>query len=351
MKTYLDQALRDLHRRQGSDLHLCAGSKPMFRISGDLQPTDGPLMTDEMIVGLLRAIAPERTTQVFDANGEADFRYEVPGEFICRVNFYRTISGTAAAFRVIPSRIPSLDELGLPRSLGDLAMLESGLVLVTGPTGQGKSTTTAAIVQCANERRTDHIITIEDPIEFTYRNRRCLITQREVGAHTPSFASALRMALREDPDIIVVGEMRDRETVALAVEAAETGHLVFATLHTRSAGQTIDRIIDIFPSGQQAQIRTSLADSLQAILSVSLMKRADGDGRIQAIEILRANPAIRNMIRESKTHQIQNALMTGRNQGMMTMDECLEQYYNQGLITRETAIRYARNPNILEEQI
>ena len=233
----------------------------------------------------MESIANEKLVTAFREKGEVDFRYSIPNLCHYRVNFYKTFNGTAAAFREIPASIPSLEELGVNPDLKKLSMLDSGLVLVTGPTGSGKSTVTAALIDYANQRRKDHILTIEDPIEFIYQDKSCFISQREVGTHSQSFADALRVALREDPDIIVVGEMRDYETVSLAIEAAETGHLVFATLHTRSAAQTVDRIIDIFPSDDKAQIRASLADSLQAVMSVALMKAADGTHRVQAMEI------------------------------------------------------------------
>lgn len=348
MTFLLEPALRQLHRERGSDLHLIAGAPATLRLVGDLVPIPNTLVSEEDLTAILSQIAPEKLVRVFEERGEVDFRYSLPGLCHYRVNFYKTINGTAAAFREIPNLIPRLEELGVNPALKQLALLDSGLVLVTGPTGSGKSTVTAALVDHANERRQDHILTIEDPVEFVYQPKSCFVSQREVGSHTPSFASALKMALREDPDIIVVGEMRDLETVSLAIEAAETGHLVFATLHTRSAAQTIDRIIDIFPAGSQQQIRTSLADSLQAVLSVSLMKSADETRRVQAMEILIANAAIRNLIREGKTHQILNVLQTSRGLGMCTMDDALSKLLAEGEITRETALKYARNGDKLK---
>lgn len=336
--------LRELHLRHGSDLHLKADSPACVRVLGDLMPLSETPVSEVELSAALEAVASEKQVKTFKEKGEVDFRYSIPDMCHYRVNFYKTINGTAAAFREIPAFIPSLEDLGVNPELKKLAMLDSGLVLVTGPTGSGKSTVTAALIDYANQSRRDHIITIEDPIEFVYREKNCFISQREVGVHTPSFAAALRVALREDPDIIVVGEMRDYETVSLAIEAAETGHLVFATLHTRSAAQTVDRIIDIFPADDKSQVRASLADSLQAVMSVALMKSADELRRVQAMEILMANPAIRNLIREGKTHQIPNVLQTGRSQGMCTMDDALEELVNQGEITRETALKYARNP-------
>lgn len=338
-------ALRELHQRRGSDLHLKADAPATVRVLGDLVPIDNVPVTENELTAILESIANEKLVKAFREKGEVDFRYSIPDLCHYRVNFYKTFNGTAAAFREIPASIPSLEELGVNPDLKKLSMLDSGLVLVTGPTGSGKSTVTAALIDYANQRRKDHILTIEDPIEFIYQDKSCFVSQREVGTHSQSFADALRVALREDPDIIVVGEMRDYETVSLAIEAAETGHLVFATLHTRSAAQTVDRIIDIFPSDDKAQIRASLADSLQAVMSVALMKAADGTHRVQAMEILMANPAIRNLIREGKTHQIPNVLQTGKAQGMCTMDDALEDLLREGEITRETALKYARNPD------
>ena len=344
MSFSLTAALRELHDRRGSDLHLKAGAPATLRLVGDLVPLADDPVTESELTAALEAIATEKLVQTFREKGEVDFRYSLPDLAHYRVNFYKTINGTAAAFREIPASIPSLEELGVNPALKRLALLDSGLVLVTGPTGSGKSTVTAALIDYANQCRKDHILTIEDPVEFIYQAKSCFVSQREVGTHTPSFADALRVALREDPDIIVVGEMRDYETVSLAIEAAETGHLVFATLHTRSAAQSVDRIIDIFPADDKSQIRTSLADSLQAVLAVSLMKTADEMRRVQAMEILIANPAIRNLIREGKTHQIQNVLQTGRAQGMCTMDDALQELLGQGEITRETAVKHARLP-------
>ncbi|WP_418498602.1 PilT/PilU family type 4a pilus ATPase [Duodenibacillus massiliensis] len=256
---------------------------------------------------------------------------------------------TAAAFREIPNTIPTLEELGLPNSLTELSMLNSGLVLLVGPTGSGKSTATAALVNYANEHRREHILTIEDPIEFRYESLGCMVSQREVGLHTTSFQAALRVALREDADIVVVGEMRDRETVRLALQAAETGHLVFATLHTRTAAQSVDRIISIFPEAEQAQMRMVLADTLKAVLSVSLMKRCDIKGRVQAMEIMLVNGAIRNLIREGKTPQINSVIQTSRGQGMCTMDDALKDLLDRGIISRETAAHYARDSDFLKD--
>lgn len=342
----LRPTLIEVHNRNGSDLHLCANTAPMGRIVGELMALSSERVTEEEMLSTLKEIASPSLVNTFKERGEVDFRYEIPGFCNYRVNYYRTLKGTAAEFREIPGTIPTMQALGIPPSLSRLGMLSNGLVLVTGATGSGKSTTTAAIVDYANQMRRDHILTIEDPIEFIYDNKSCLVSQREVGLHTPSFPSALRMALREDPDIIVIGEMRDRETMQLAMEAAETGHLVFATLHTRTAAQTVDRIISIFPEGDKPQVRAVLADTLKAVLSVALMKKADGKERLQAMEIMMVNSAIRNLIREGKTHLIPNVIQTSRAQGMRTMDDCLNDFYNRGLISREMIEKHALNLDI-----
>lgn len=337
----LDFALKSVYQRNGSDLHLSVGEPPMVRVVGELEPVDSEALTSADMDSVFDKVLSERHKTILEEKGEVDFRYEVPGLAGYRVNAFQTLAGAAAAFREIPDTIPTLEELGLSESLTELAMLNSGLVLLVGPTGSGKSTATAALVNYANEHRREHILTIEDPIEFRYESRGCLVSQREVGLHTNSFSNALRAALREDADIVVVGEMRDRETVRLALEAAETGHLVFATLHTRTAAQSVDRIISIFPEAEQTQVRMVLADTLKAVLAVSLMKRCDVKGRVQAMEIMLVNSAIRNLIREGKIPQIPNAIQTGKAQGMCTMDDAIRDFYDQGMISRETAELYA----------
>ena len=306
----------------------------MARVVGELEPVGNAVLTVADMEAVFDKILDERHKKILEEKGEADLRYEVPGLAGYRVNVFQTLAGAAAAFREIPNTIPTLEELGLPNSLTELSMLNSGLVLLVGPTGSGKSTATAALVNYANEHRREHILTIEDPIEFL---------------HTTSFQAALRVALREDADIVVVGEMRDRETVRLALQAAETGHLVFATLHTRTAAQSVDRIISIFPEAEQAQMRMVLADTLKAVLSVSLMKRRDIKGRVQAMEIMLVNGAIRNLIREGKTPQINSVIQTSRGQGMCTMDDALKDLLDRGIISRETAAHYARDSDFLKD--
>ncbi len=333
----LDAFFKLMIDTQASDLHLSAGNPPLLRVHGDLQRVKYKVLEDEELREMLYEVAPEEVIKKFEEEGEVDFSLEVPGIARFRANYFRQRKGVAAAFRLIPTKIKTVEELGLPPILNKLALLPRGLVLVTGPTGSGKSTTLAAIIDYANRMRYDHIITIEDPIEFVHEPRNCLINQREVYTHTKSFASALRAALREDPDIILVGEMRDLETISLALEAALTGHLVFSTLHTISAAQTVSRIIEVFPPEQQEQIKTSLSESLRAVVSQTMFKRIDKPGRIVALEIMIATPAIRNLIRENKIHQIPSMIQTGKKYGMMSLDDCIMDYLKKGWISPEEA--------------
>ncbi|MDW8135417.1 MAG: type IV pilus twitching motility protein PilT [Thermodesulfobacterium sp.] len=333
----LDPFFKLMVETAASDLHLSAGNPPLLRVHGDLQRVKYKVLEDEELREMLYEVAPEEVIKRFEEEGEVDFGLEIPGLARFRVNYYKQRRGVAAAFRLIPNKIKTVEELGLPVLLNKLALLPRGLVLVTGPTGSGKSTTLAAIIDYANRTRYDHIITIEDPIEFVHESRNCLVNQRELGTHTKSFANALRAALREDPDIILVGEMRDLETISLAIEACLTGHLVFSTLHTISAAKTIDRIIEVFPPAEQAQIRTSLADAIRAVISQTMFKRIDRPGRIVAVEIMIATPAIRNLIRENKTHQIPSMIQTGRKYGMISLDDCIMDYLQKGWISPEEA--------------
>ncbi|MDK2861024.1 type IV pilus twitching motility protein PilT [Thermodesulfobacterium commune] len=333
----LDAFFKLMVDTQASDLHLSAGNPPLLRIHGDLQRVKYKVLEDEELREMLYEIAPEEIIKKFEEQGEVDWGYEIPGLARFRVNYYRQRRGVAAAFRLIPNKIKTVEELGLPPILNRLALLPRGLVLVIGPTGSGKSTTLAAIIDYANRMRYDHIITIEDPIEFVHEPKNCLINQREVGTHTKSFANALRAALREDPDIIMIGEMRDLETISLALEAALTGHLVFATLHTISAAQTVSRIVDAFPPEERDQIRVSLSEALRAVISQTMFKRIDRPGRIVAMEIMIATPAIRNLIRENKIHQIPSMIQMGRKYGMMSLDDCIMEYLNNKWISPEEA--------------
>ncbi|EYR64427.1 twitching motility protein, partial [Actinotalea ferrariae CF5-4] len=335
----LDTALKKMIELGASDLHVTAGAPPNVRLDGALRPLEGfPSMLPDAIQRTLYGIINQRQRETFEANLELDFAYAVRGVARFRVNLYQQRDSLGAAFRVIPYEIKPLEALGVPPIVANFANMPRGLVLVTGPTGSGKSTTLASIIDLANRTRPDHIMTVEDPIEFLHRHKKSLINQREVGADTHSFASALKHVLRQDPDIILVGEMRDLETISVALTAAETGHLVFATLHTQDAAQTIDRIIDVFPSFQQAQVRTQLASSLQGIVCQTLCKRADGPGRAVATEVLLATPAIRNLIREGKTHQIYSSMQAGAQMGMHTMDQHLAELVKNGKITYEQGL-------------
>jgi twitching motility protein PilT len=333
----IDAFFKLMHDQGASDLHLTSGSQPILRIRGELERIKYKTLENDELKALLYEITPEEKIKQFEETGDLDFAYEIPGLARYRANFFRQLYGVGAVFREIPSQILTIDDLGLPSVIKRLASLPKGLVLVTGPTGSGKSTTLAAIVDQANRSRKDHILTIEDPIEFVHPNLNCTINHREIGRHTRSFATALRGALREDPDIILVGEMRDLETVSLAIEAAETGHLVFATLHTISASKTVDRIIEVFPADQQAQIRATLADALRAVISQTLFKRIDRKGRVAALEILIATHAVRNMVREGKTYQIPSVIQTGKKYGMQSLDDAIMDYLKKGWISEEEA--------------
>ncbi|GIX46279.1 MAG: twitching motility protein PilT [Candidatus Tectimicrobiota bacterium] len=320
-----------------SDLHLVAGAQPIVRVHGDLQRVRYGVLSNEELTAMLYEVAPEYKLKLFEETGDVDFAYEVPGLGRYRANYFRHRGGIGAVFRQIPDTILSLEQLGLPPVLAQLPMLRKGLVLVTGPTGSGKSTTLAALIDYANTHRRDHILTIEDPVEFVHASKNCLVNHREVGVHTRSFAAALRAALREDPDIIMVGEMRDLETMALALEAAATGHLVFATLHTQNAMKTVDRIIDVFPADQQEQVRATLADTLQAVVAQTLLKRCDRRGRVAAVEVLLATPAVRNLIRDGKTFQLATVLQTGKKYGMQALDDALWELVQRGWVRPEEA--------------
>jgi len=323
-----------------SDLHITAGAPPTMRLNGSLQAMEGYfLMTPPVIQRMLYATITQKQREKFEEILELDFSYTVPGRARFRVNMYRQRDALGAAFRIIPVDIRPLEALGMPAVISNFAGLPRGFVLVTGPTGSGKSTTLAAIVDLANRTRDDHIMTVEDPIEFLHSHQKCVVNQREVGEDTHSFQNALKHVLRQDPDIILVGEMRDLETISVALTAAETGHLVFATLHTSDAAQTIDRIIDVFPPHQQQQIRVQLAGALQGVVCQTLAKTTDGVGRAAAVEVLVATPAVRNLIREGKTHQIYSAMQAGAKFGMQTMDQSLATLARTGRITHEVGLQ------------
>jgi twitching motility protein PilT len=336
-------------KQQGaSDLHLSSGQPPLLRLHGAMTKLQMPPVTAEELKESLFGLISAESRKTFESRLDLDFGLEIPGVARFRANLFMQRRGPGAVFRLIPNKIMTLEDLNLPKVLKTLCSKEKGLVVVTGPTGSGKSTTLAAMVDHVNESRSAHIITIEDPIEFVHESKRCLINQREVGRDTVSFATALRAALREDPDIILVGELRDLETTSLAISAAETGHLVFATLHTNSAAKTIDRIIDIYPGDQQQQVRTMLSESLLAVVAQTLVPTAAGNGRVAAIEILIGVPAIRHLIREDKVAQIQSMIQTGSQFGMQTLDQCLKELANTKVITKEEALIKSGNPNLFD---
>ncbi len=323
--------------RNCSDLHLSAGSPPMMRLHGELTPVENDVLGRDDVHRMIYDILNDDQRRLFEEHRDLDFAIEVADVARFRVNVFNQRNGEGAVFRVIPTQIRSFQELGLPDVVQSLALRENGLVLVTGPTGSGKSTTLAAMIDLVNTTQKKHIITLEDPIEFVHRSKGCLVNQREIGSHTKSFASALRAALREDPDVILVGEMRDLETISLALTAAETGHLVFATLHTKSAPKTIDRVIDAFPPAQQQQIRVQLAEALQGVISQVLIPTKDRKGRVAALEIMVATIAIRNLIREAKTHQMPSSIQTGTAMGMQSLEQALRNLVMQGRIERTHA--------------
>ena len=328
-----------------SDAHLSSGEPPMIRLHGDMKKLDHPPLSREEVHALVYDIMDDGQRKTFEERLELDFSFDMGDIGRFRVNVFMQQRGEGVVFRTIPTKILSTEELGLPPILKRLCDREKGLILVTGPTGSGKSTTLAAMVDHVNNIFAGHIITIEDPIEFVHRSKQCLVNQRELGLHTHSFANALRAVLREDPDVILVGEMRDLETIQLAITAAETGHLVFATLHSPSAPSTVDRVIDVFPAAQQAQIRTQFADAIEAIVTQTLCKKKGG-GRVAALEILVATPAVRNLIREGKIHQIPSAMQVGQKDGMQTMDMALVELVNRGLTSREEAQSRSMTPNL-----
>jgi twitching motility protein PilT len=335
----LNRVLAELVTRSGSDLHLSAGNPPVFRLHGELTRMDEyEALTPHVIQRVMYSIITQKQRERFEEQFELDFSYAVPDVARFRVNLYRQREALGAAFRLIPFDIKPLEELGVPPTIGKLAALARGMVLVTGPTGSGKSTTLASLIDLANRTRRDHIMTVEDPIEFLHDHKLCLVNQREVGADTHSFANALKHVLRQDPDIILVGEMRDLETISVALTAAETGHLVFATLHTQDAAQTIDRVIDVFPPHQQQQVRVQLAATLQGVVCQTLCRRSDGRGRVVAAEVMFATPAIRNLIREGKTHQVYSAMQAGGQFGMQTLDQHLAELVRNGRITYEDGV-------------
>ena len=338
----IDAFFNLMFEQKASDLHMATGNPPMLRINGELQRVDYPLLENDTLKAMLYEIAPDYKIKQFEETGDVDFGYEIANISRFRVNFYNEKQGVGAAFRQIPSRVLTFEDfekldVPLPSVLKKFCMLNRGLIVVTGPTGSGKSTTLAAMVDYCNRHRKDHIITLEDPIEFVHESKSCLVCHREVGVHTKSFASGLRGALREDPDIILVGEMRDLETIELAITAAATGHLVFGTLHTQSAAKTVDRIIDVFPADQQNKIRQTLSEALKGVVAQSLFKRIDKKGRLAAFEILVFNTAVANLVREGKTHQIPGMIQVGKKHGNQPLDDHIMEHVRLKRISPEDA--------------
>jgi len=331
-------------KNKASDLHLSAGLPPMIRVHGDVRRINLPPLEHKDVHAMIYDIMNDGQRKTFDENLEVDFSFDLPGLARFRVNAFMQDRGAAAVMRTIPSRVLSLEELQTPRAFADFSLKPRGLVLVTGPTGSGKSTTLAAMVDHVNNNLYGHVLTIEDPIEFVHESRKCVINQREVGPHTLSFANALRSALREDPDVVLVGELRDLETIRLALTAAETGHLVFGTLHTSSAAKTIDRVVDVFPAAEKEMVRAMLSESLVAVISQALLKIKDGSGRVAAHEIMVGTPAIRNLIRENKVAQMYSMIQTGSQFGMQTLDQTLMELVRRNVIAAAEARQYAKQP-------
>ncbi len=347
-KSQLDQLLTFAVQKDASDIHLSTGSPPVFRIHGRMRKLENATISSSELQNLFQEILSEKQYAVLRESLELDFAYAVPGVARFRTNLFFQMRGAAAAFRTIPDKVRTLQELQVPKGIYELSRHKKGLVLVTGPTGSGKSTTLAGMIDLINQERREHILTIEDPIEYVHKNKNCLVNQRELGEHTQSFGNALKSALREDPDVILVGEMRDLETISLALTAAETGHLVFATLHTMSAAETVNRIVDVFPPEQQRQIRAMFANSVQGIVAQRLIPTQDGHGRVAVHEIMIASAAVRNLIREEKSHQIHSAIQTGASYGMQTMDQALKHWLERGVISREDAVANATDGHLMK---
>jgi twitching motility protein PilT len=347
----IDALFKLMSDKGASDLHLSTGAPPIFRLRGEMERQNFKVLAHEELKAILFEILTEKQRQTFDEKHDLDFAYSVPGLARFRGNIMMQHRGIAAVFRIIPSKILSADDLDLPEGVRKLTSLKKGLVLVTGPTGSGKSTTLAAMIDLINSTRQEHVLTLEDPLEFIHENKMSLFNQRQIGEHSESFATALRAALREDPDVILVGEMRDFETIGLAISAAETGHLVFGTLHTSSAAKTVDRIVDVFPKDSQEQVRAVLSESLRGVVCQQLLKTADGKGRVAALEIMIGNPAIGNLIREGKTFQIPSIMQTGRRDGMQLMDQHILDLLKTRRIAPEEAYRCCQDKKQFEQYL
>ncbi|MBQ8598022.1 MAG: type IV pilus twitching motility protein PilT, partial [Lachnospiraceae bacterium] len=347
----IEEMLRIAKESGASDVHITVGVPPKMRVNGHLITMDFPRMLPPDTKALLTEIMDEKQMARFEEKGEHDMSFSIPNLGRYRVNAYKQRGSVAIALRLVGTKVPAPEELGVPASVIDLYQRKRGLILVTGPTGSGKSTTLAAIIDKINNNRECHVITLEDPIEYLHQHKLSMVNQREIGLDSQSYAQALRAALREDPDVILVGEMRDFETISVAITAAETGHLVLSTLHTIGAASTVDRVIDVFPPHQQQQVRVQLANVLEAVISQQLIPRADGRGRVAAFEVLHANHAVRNLIREGKSHQLMSVMQTNRKAGMIAMDEAIQQLYYSGAIDREMAIQFAQDPDGMEHKI
>lgn len=351
MAISIEEILESAKLAGASDVHITVGVPPKMRVNGKLITMDGPKLLPQDTMEIAVRVMNEKQRAHFEEYGECDMSFAIQGEGRFRVNLYHQRGSIAMAFRLVDTEIPNPETLGIPESVIDLYNKKRGLILVTGPTGSGKSTTLASFINVINTYREAHIITLEDPIEYLHRHNMSIVNQREIGLDTQNYANALRAALREDPDVILVGEMRDFETISVAITAAETGHLVLSTLHTIGAASTVDRVIDVFPEHQQQQIRVQFANVLEAVISQQLIPTADGRGRVAAFEVLHANPAVRNLIREGKTHQLANVMQTNRKAGMITMDDAIVQLYSEFKINREMALQFAQDPESIKNKL
>lgn len=351
MALSIEEILSKAKEAGASDVHITVGIPPKMRVNGKLITMEGPKLLPPDTMEIAIHVMNEKQRQHFEENGEVDMSFAIAGEGRYRVNVYKQRGSIAMAFRLVGTTIPSPESLGVPQSVVDLYQKKRGLVLVTGPTGSGKSTTLASIIDTVNNNREAHVITLEDPIEYLHQHKKSIVNQREIGLDSNNYAKALRAALREDPDVILVGEMRDFETISTAITAAETGHLVFSTLHTIGAASTVDRVIDVFPPHQQQQIRVQFANVLEAVISQQLIPLVNGEGRVAAFEVLHNNPAVRNLIREGKTHQLTSVMQTNRKMGMITMDDALTQLYQEYKISREMALQFAQDQESLKNKL